>query len=83
MNDVFPSRETVTRIRSRYSTGSRIELVSMSDPYTTLKSGDRGTVRAVDDIGTVFVNWDSGSSLGVAYGADEIRLLPSESEDHI
>ena len=35
----------------------------------------RGTVSMVDDIGTVFVNWDCGSGLGVAYGEDSIRKV--------
>ena len=47
----------------------------MNDPYTRLKSGDRGTVSFVDDIGTIFVNWDCGSGLGVAYGEDIIRRI--------
>jgi hypothetical protein len=47
----------------------------MSDPYTKLKAGDIGTVEFVDDTGTVFVAWESGSHLGAVYGADEIRLL--------
>lgn len=45
------------------------------DPYTKLKPGDRGTVSMVDDIGTIFVNWDCGSGLGVAYGEDHIRKI--------
>ena len=79
----FPARETVARIRSRYPAGSRVELVSMNDPYTKLMPGDQGTVRAVDDIGTVFINWDKGSSLGAAYGEDVIKPLPPESEERI
>lgn len=71
----FPSKQTVERVRSQYPQGTRIELVSMSDPYTTLKPGDRGTVNFVDDTGTVFVDWDSGSSLGAVYGEDVIRKL--------
>lgn len=47
----------------------------MSDSYTTLKPGDRGTVNFVDDTATVFVDWDNGSSLGVVYGEDAIRKL--------
>ena len=47
----------------------------MHDPYTTLKPGDRGTVVMVDGIGTVFVDWDCGSGLGVAYGEDSIRKI--------
>ena len=71
----FPSKAAVEARRARYAKGARVELVSMSDPYTALKAGDRGTVNFVDDTGTVFADWDSGSSLGAVYGEDEIRLL--------
>ena len=71
----FPSRETVERLRMTYPKGTRVELISMSDPYTKLKPGDRGTVSFVDDIGTVHINWDNGSGLGAAYGADVIRRI--------
>ena len=69
------SRAAVERIRQAYPSGCRVELISMDDPYTKLQPGERGTVRLVDDIGTVFVDWDCGSSLGVAYGVDHIRRL--------
>lgn len=71
----FPSRETVERLRMTYPKGTRVELISMNDPYTKLKPGDRGTVSFVDDIGTVFVRWDCGSGLGVTYGEDHIRKV--------
>lgn len=71
----FPSRETVECIRKQYVRGSRVELVNMDDPYTKLKPGDQGTVNFVDDTGTVFVNWDNGSTLGVVYGVDSIKKL--------
>jgi hypothetical protein len=77
MNNAFPDKASVERLRQDYPAGTRVELISMNDPYTELKPGDRGTVRTVDDIGTVFVNWDRGSGLGVAYGADTIRLVPT------
>ena len=45
--------------------GSRVRLIHTNDKYTTLKPGDLGTVSFIDDTGTVFVNWDNGSSLGM------------------
>ena len=75
MNNSFPSRETVEALRQHYPKGTRVELVSMDDPYSKLKPGARGTVEMVDDIGTIFVKWDCGSSLGVAYGVDSIKKL--------
>lgn len=78
MNE-FPSREVVEQLRQRYPKGTRVELVYTSDPYTKLKPGDRGTVTMVDSVGTVFVDWDNGSGLGMAFGEDRIRKL-AESE---
>lgn len=71
----FPSKGVVERLRRMYPTGTRIELVSMNDPYTKLVPGDQGTVEFVDDIGTIHVRWDCGSGLGVAYGEDIIRKI--------
>ena len=71
----FPSKEQVERVRKQYPTGVRVELISMSDPYTKLKPGDRGTVNHVDDTATIFVSWDNGSGLGVIYAEDSVRLL--------
>lgn len=71
----FPRKEIVEAVRARYPKGTQVELVSMDDPYSRLKPGDRGTVKSVDDTGTVHVSWDCGSGLGVVYGEDEIRIL--------
>ena len=73
----FPSRETVERLRRQYPAGTRIELLSMDDPQTPPK-GTRGTVLAVDDIASLIVAWDNGSSLNVAYGVDQVRILREE-----
>ena len=71
----FPSREIVQRVREQYPPGTRVELVRMEDQYRTIPPGTQGTVSHVDDTGTVFVQWDNGSGLGVVYGEDEIVLV--------
>ena len=38
----------------------------------------KGTVAAVDDIGTLFVDFDNGRSLGVVPGEDSFRTLTDE-----
>ena len=70
----FPSKETVERIRKEYPVGSRVELVQMDDPQAP-PVGTTGTVRGVDDIGSIMVAWDKGSGLSVAYGEDICRKL--------
>jgi len=71
----FPNSTTVKRIKDAYPVGTRVKLISMSDPWSDLQPGDTGTVRAVDDIGTVHVSWDSGSSLGLVYGEDSFTTI--------
>ena len=73
----FPSRETVERLRRQYPAGTRIELLSMDDPQAP-PEGTRGTILAVDDIASLIVAWDNGSSLNVAYGVDQVRILQEE-----
>ena len=48
----FPSKETVERIREEYPAGTRVELVRMDDPQAP-PVGTTGTVRGVDDIGSI------------------------------
>ena len=65
----------IDRLRIEYPVGTRVELISMEDEYRKLKPGERGKVTGVDDIGTIHVNWDCGSCLGVAYGEDSCRKI--------
>lgn len=74
----FPSREQVEKVKNQYPKGTRIALIRMDDPYSSLMPGDRATVEVVDDIGTVHCRWDSGSGLGLAYGEDQFRKLTEE-----
>jgi len=55
--------------------GKRIQLVNCTDEFTLLKYGDLGTVTFVDDTGTIFVNWDNGSKLGLLPGVDQWRII--------
>ena len=70
------SKEALQALRERYPAGTRVELVHMDDPFNTkLTPGCRGTVRVVDDIGTIHVRWDCGSGLGIVYGEDVCRKV--------
>ena len=74
-NDGFPSRARLNLLRAQYPKGTRVELVHTSDPYTKLKPGTKGTVSFVDDAGTIQIDWDTGSCLGMIPGEDEVRKL--------
>ena len=73
----IPRKEIVEQLRSEYPEGTRVELVRMDDPQAP-PVGTKGTVQGVDDVGSILVVWDNGSSLNVAYGPDQVRVLVGE-----
>lgn len=69
-------KETLQMLREKYPEGCRVELTSMNDPFNkSLHPGEQGTVIHVDDIGTIHVDWDNGSSLGVVFREDACRKI--------
>lgn len=70
----FPNRKIVAKLREKYPEGCRVELVEMDDKYA-LPIGTKGTVSFVDDTGSAFVNWDTGSGLAVVHGKDKCRRV--------
>lgn len=65
--------EILASLRERFPQGARVELLRI-DPQTP-PIGTRGTVRGVDDTGSIMVAWDSGGSLNVLFGVDECRKV--------
>lgn len=68
MNSILES------LRKKYPKGTRVELVKMDDVQAP-PIGTKGTVIGVDDIGSIMVSWDNGSSLNVVYGEDVIKVI--------
>ena len=60
--------------------GDRIQLVRTEDPYTNLRPGDEGTVSLIDSMGTVHVNWDNGSKLGLISEAGDVWSVMSDDD---
>lgn len=65
---------TVEQIKRRYTKGKRVRLIQMDDIQAP-PTGTEGTIKGVDDMGTVFVNWDNGSSLGLIVDEDEFDII--------
>ena len=64
------------QLREEFPVGTRVELIRMDDPYNRkLVPGCHGAVRWVDDMGTIHVSWDCGSSLGLIPGEDAWKKI--------
>ena len=70
----FPKQEIVEQLRKECPIGTRVELVHMDD-FQAPPIGTKGTVRGVDDAGSIMVRWDNGSGLSLAYGEDVCKKL--------
>ena len=78
MNKFESERRFAERMKRCYPPGTRIVLLSMGDDPRPIDDGTRGTVRVVDDIGTLHCIFDNGRSLGVVLGEDSFRKLTDE-----
>ena len=70
------SEAKLRQLQAEFPAGTRIELVSMDDPQAP-PVGTKGTVRLVDAIGSLVVDWDNGCGLNVVYGEDVVKKLDS------
>ena len=71
----WPTHEEVQRIKEQYPAGTRIRLISMSDPWSPVPEGTEGTVDKVDDIGQLHMEWDNGRTLALVPGEDSFSVI--------
>ena len=75
MNEWDRLHRQAQRYKETYPPGTRIMLLGMRNDPNPEKRGTRGTVKVVDDIGTLHCDFDNGRSLGVIPGEDSFRML--------
>jgi len=74
---LYLSKEELQMLKEQYPSGTKVELVKMDD-FQAPPVGTKGTVKFVDDTGTIHVSWETGGSLGVVYGEDECRKVTED-----
>ena len=61
--------------KEMYPKGTRLELISMEDPFAPIEPGTKGTVEFVDDMGQIHMKWDNGRTLALIPGEDSFRKI--------
>lgn len=69
------TQEEINQIKEKYVAGTKIELIKMYDYINAVPTGIKGKVDHVDDLGTIHVNWENGSTLGLIVGKDEFKVI--------
>lgn len=72
---MYIDRNLSQRMKEQYPAGTRIELDYMGDDPRPIAPGTRGTVRVVDDMGTVHCDFDNGRRLDLVPGEDSFHAI--------
>lgn len=75
MNDWRTPRHLVDQYKEAYPAGARIILHHMGDDPRPVEPGSTGTVRVVDDMGTVHCTFDNGRRIGLIPGVDSFERI--------
>lgn len=67
-------KQDIEQIKKKYPKGTKIELIKMNDIQAP-PTGTKGIVEQVDDIGTIHMIWETGSTLGLVEGEDEFKII--------
>ncbi len=75
------TKAQIERIKEQFPKGTRVQLDHMGDDPNPIPSGTKGTVACVDDIGTVFCNFDNGRYLGICPEVDSFHKISEQKEN--
>lgn len=76
------SEQEIKKIKEKYVSGTKIELIKMYDLQAPLPK-TIGKVAYVDDVGTVHVDWENGSALGLVIGIDEFKIIYEQEMENL
>lgn len=66
--------KNIENIKKKYVARTKIKLIKMNDKQA-VPAGTIGVVDFVDDIGTIHMKWENGSTLGLVVGEDEFEII--------
>ena len=69
-----PTDKELTALREKYPTGTIVKLISMNDVQSP-PVGTIGEVTLIDDMGSIHVNWQNGSTLALIPDVDSWEIL--------
>ncbi len=62
-------------LREKYPEGTLVECIDMADDLSPIPSGTHGVVWFIDDIGSIHVKWENGSTLALIENEDRFKVI--------
>lgn len=77
------SRKQIESYKEKYPKGTRVQLDRIGDDPNPIPipNGTKGTVTAVDDVGTIICNFDNGRCLGICPEVDSFHKILEQEEN--
>lgn len=75
----FPNKSYLAQLRKQYPIGTKIQLISMRDEKYPILPGTIGVVTHIDDMGSIHLKWQNGSSLAIIPEVDSFRVVRAEN----
>ena len=72
---MYTDKNLVQRMKDTHKPGTRIQLDCMGDDPRPIAPGTKGTVKLVDDMGTLHCIFDNGRFLGLIPGEDVFHAI--------
>ena len=74
----FPNKNYLEQLRKQYPVGTKIRLISMRNEKYPILPGTIGEVTHIDDLGSIHMKWQNGSSLALIPEVDSFKVLEAE-----
>lgn len=74
----FPNKAYLEQLRKKYPAGTKLQLISMRDEKYPILPGTIGEVTHIDDLGSIHMKWQNGSSLALIPEVDSFKVLEAE-----
>lgn len=74
----FPNKSYLAQLRKQYPVGTKIQLISMRDEKYPILPGTIGVVTHIDDMGSIHMKWQNGSSLALIPEVDSFKTVGVE-----
>lgn len=74
-NQKIQCNTNIEEIRKYYKSGQKVRLIKMYDYISPVPPLTTGLIDYIDDVGTLHITWENGSTLGLIVGVDEFEII--------
>ena len=71
----FPSKSYLEQLRKKYPVGTKLQLISMRNETYPVLPGTVGEITHIDDVGSIHMQWENGSSLALILEIDSFQIV--------